>query len=114
LDNIDGVLFFEKCIRGGISGVMGSRYAKSDENNKLLYIDSNNLYGWAMMEPLPYSYRDFESYIPAKELTKEEILTIPDDSGIGLFLEVDLSYPENIKFLYKKCLSFFFFSSFFF
>jgi hypothetical protein len=25
LDNIDDILFFEKCIRGGISGVMGSR-----------------------------------------------------------------------------------------
>jgi hypothetical protein len=89
LDNVDDILFFEKCIRGGISGVMGSRYAKSDENYTLLYVDANNLYGWAMMEHLPY--KDLKSYIPAKELTKEEILAIPDDSGIGFFLEVDLS-----------------------
>jgi hypothetical protein len=59
LDNVDDILFFEKCLRGGISGVMGSRYAKSDENNKLLYVDTSNLYGWAMMEPL--LYKDFKS-----------------------------------------------------
>jgi hypothetical protein len=100
LSNIDDILFFEKCIRGGISGVMGSRYFKTDENYKLLYIDANNLYGWAMMEYLPY--KDFKSYIPEKELTKEEILAIPDDSGIGFFLEVDLDYPENIKFKSKN------------
>jgi hypothetical protein len=96
LGNIDDILFFEKCIRGGISGVVGSRYAKADDEYKLLYVDANNLYGWAMMEPLPF--KDFKSYIPYKELTKEEIFAIPDDSGIGYFQEVDLDYPENIKF----------------
>jgi hypothetical protein len=53
-----------------------------------------------MMEHL--LYKDFKSYIPTKELTKEEILAIPDDSGIGFFLEVDLDYPENIKFKSKN------------
>jgi hypothetical protein len=67
LDNIDDILFFEKSIRGCISGVMGSRYFKADENYKLLYVDANNLYGWAMMESQPY--KDFKSYIPEKELT---------------------------------------------
>jgi hypothetical protein len=83
---------FEKCIRGGISGVMGSRYAIADYNtsaklhHKLLYVDANNLCGWAMMESPPYRY--FKSYIPQKELTKEDIFAIEDDSGIGFFLEV--------------------------
>jgi hypothetical protein len=96
LDNIDDILFFEKAIRGGISGVMGSRYAKADDEYKLLYVDANNLYGWAMAEMMPL--KNFKSYIPDKELTKEEIFSIPDDSWIGYFLEVDLDYPENIKF----------------
>ena len=28
---------------------MGDRYVKSDEEKKILYIDANNLYGYAMM-----------------------------------------------------------------
>ena len=64
----DMYLFVEKGIRGGISTVV-KRYAKS--NNKYLdnydkesesvfipYLDANNLYGWAMNNPLPVS--DFE------------------------------------------------------
>jgi hypothetical protein len=100
LDNSDDVLFFEKSIRGGFSGVMGSRYACADKYNKLLYVDANNLYGWAMMEPQPCS--NFKNYIPDHDLTKEEILAISDDSELGFFLEVDLDYPENIKFKSKN------------
>ena len=33
---------------------MGDRYVRSDENKKVLYVDVNNLYGWAMTENLPY------------------------------------------------------------
>ena len=32
---------------------MGDRYVESDENIKLIYIDANNLYGWAMGQPKP-------------------------------------------------------------
>ena len=32
---------------------MGPGYIESDENTKLLYIDANNLYGWAMSQNLP-------------------------------------------------------------
>ena len=47
-------LLFENNIRGGISSVMGDRYVKSDEEKKILYIDANNLYGYAMCQYLPY------------------------------------------------------------
>ena len=46
-------LILENNIRGGISSVMGPRYIESDENTKLLYIDANNLLGWAMSQNLP-------------------------------------------------------------
>ena len=66
------LLLLENNIRGGISSVMSDRYVQStsdmqrqrsciqntsgiqsDENTKLLYIDANNLYGWAMSQYLP-------------------------------------------------------------
>ena len=32
---------------------MGDRHVQSDENKQILYIDANNLYGWAMSQYLP-------------------------------------------------------------
>ena len=82
----------ENNIRGGISSVLGGRYVKSDKNKKISYIDANNLYGWAMSESLPYDEIKLDTNI---EL--EDILNTPDDSDIGYFVEVNLTYPNNIK-----------------
>ena len=92
LQDKDMILLLENNIRGGISSVMGNRYVKSDENKKILYIDANNLYGWAMSQYLPYDDIKFD-----KNVTLEEILNTEDDSQIGYFVEVDLIYPDNIK-----------------
>ena len=45
LQDKDLILTLENNIRGGISSVMGDRYAKSDENKKSLYMNGTNLYG---------------------------------------------------------------------
>jgi hypothetical protein len=68
----DILLSIEKCIRGGISGVKGTRYYSTDENHKLLYVDTNNLYSWAMMEPQPYGEFEIEdgSGLKAKHIIK--------------------------------------------
>ena len=47
------LLLLENNIRGGNSSVMGPRYNESDETTKRLYIDANNLFGWAMSQYLP-------------------------------------------------------------
>ena len=63
LTEVDMLLMVEKGIKGGICHAM-HRYAKANNNymkdyNKdeeesfLEYLDANNLYGWAMSEPLP-------------------------------------------------------------
>ena len=44
--------------RGGICGIMGDRYIDNSDGKTIWYIDANNLYGYAMMQKLPY--KDFE------------------------------------------------------
>eukprot|EP00794_Sanderia_malayensis_P013589 gene13589-biopygen10850 len=45
-------LMIEDGIRGGVS-IAVKRHAESTENNTLMYLDANNLYGWAMSQPMP-------------------------------------------------------------
>ena len=63
ISDIDMQLFIEKGMRGGISYI-AHRYAKgnnkymndyreSEESSYIIYLYANNLYGWAMSEPLP-------------------------------------------------------------
>ena len=48
LQDKDLILLLENSIRGGISSVMGDRYLKSDENKKIFYMDTTNLYGHSL------------------------------------------------------------------
>ena len=44
------LLLLENNIRGGISKVLGDRHVVSDVNKQILYIDANNLYGFAIVK----------------------------------------------------------------
>ena len=93
------LLLLENKIRGGISSVMGDRHVQSDENKQILYIDANNLYGWAMSQYLPTG--EFEKLqLPenySQDQLVEDLLEIPDDNEYGYFIECDLEYPAEIK-----------------
>ena len=93
------LLLLENNIRGGISSVMGDRHVQSDENKQILYIDANNLYGWAMSQYLPIG--EFEELNFPEEYELEQIVEdlrfIPDDNEYGFFIECDLLYPAEIK-----------------
>ena len=80
-------MFFEKGIRGGISQC-SNRYSKADENTEIMYLDANNLYGWALSQKLPI--KDF------KWITVEEYENRPQDPKKGYVLEVDLDFPEEL------------------
>ena len=92
LQDKDMILLLENNIRGGIISVMGDRHVQSDENQKILYVDANNLYGHSMSQPLPFHEIEFD-----KNVDLEDILNTPDDSDIGYFIVVNLTYPNKIK-----------------
>ena len=98
LQDKDLILLIENNIRGGISSIMGDRYVKSDEDNKIIYADATNLYGHCMSQFLPYDEIEMWHGDPNKYWNwLDEILNTPDDNEIGYLLEVDLKYPDNIK-----------------
>ena len=53
INNIDVHLFLEKGMIGGVSYI-SKRYSKSEKTTDIMYWDANNLYGWAMIQDLPY------------------------------------------------------------
>ena len=101
--------------RGGICGIMGDRYINNgngiangnsnsngndnDNGKTIWYIDANNLYGYAMMQKLPY--KDFEfittTTLDAWETTLQRILNTPDDSDHGYYIVCDIDYPNECK-----------------
>ncbi|XP_065183200.1 uncharacterized protein LOC135814066 [Sycon ciliatum] len=97
LTDVDMHLFVEAGLRGGIS-MASQRYGKAnnptmDQYNSaeptsyLLYLDANNLYGWAMCQSMPTS----EFAWCDKNLS--EILAHPVDSSTGFIVECDLEVP---------------------
>ena len=101
LSDIDMLLMIEKGIRGGVS-MISNRHGKA--NNKymgksfidtmisiyIMYLDANNLYGWAMSKPLPT--HGFE-WMKVDELETWELHSC--------ILEVDLEYPKNLHDLHN-------------
>ena len=102
LTDHDMHLFVERGIRGGIS-MVSKRYAKANNpllkdydkskpNSYIMYLDANNLYGWAMSKPLPKSGFKWKRVMP----TEEEILNKKENDKKGWILEVDLEYPAEL------------------
>ena len=53
----------------------------------------NNLYGTAMIQPLPQ--KDFE-FMNEEQLQNFDFMSVPVDSPTGYILEVDLEYDETL------------------
>jgi hypothetical protein len=93
----------EQGIRGGIS-VISHRHAeannkymksfdKTKDSNYLMYLDANNLYGYAMKGYLPIGNHKWEN---PEEWNEGKILSIKSNANKGAIFEVDIDYPENI------------------
>ena len=101
ITDIDMQLFIEKGLRGGISYIAhrhaeaNNKYTRNYDPDKpssyIMYLDANNLYGWAMSKPLPY--RNFRWV--------RSDCVIPKKKGIGHIYEVDLEYPKELHDLHN-------------
>ena len=103
------LLMVEKGTRGGICQAI-HRYAKA--NNKymknydkdiisshLMYLDTNNLYGWAMSQKLPVN--GFKWVKKLSKFNKYFIKNYDGNSKKEYFLEVDIDYPKKLFDLHK-------------
>lgn len=91
--DINMVQFIESGIRGGVSFINTRYLSCENEDEKIHYIDANNLYGHAQMSSLPY--QKF-SWLSKKEIQTINWETIDCDGEHGYILEVDLKYPKKL------------------
>ena len=97
------LLMIEARIRGGMCK-LAHRYAKANkymknydksiESSYLMYLDSNNLYGWAMSQKLPVN--GFKWKDDLSRFNENFIKNYNENSGIGYFLEVDVEQPKKL------------------
>ena len=103
MTDIDMFQFIEKGLRGGISYI-ANRYAKANnrymknyvENEPtkyIMYLDANNLYGWAMSQYLPTG--GFQ-WLTEEKINELNLSEYKNDSQKGIILEVDLKYAEKL------------------
>ncbi|XP_044270257.1 uncharacterized protein LOC123014969 isoform X2 [Tribolium madens] len=98
------IAFIKDNIRGGIVQC-SKRYALA--NNKfcqfdktkppkfIVYLDANNLGGWAMSQCLPYSKFRWMSGSEIEEITPE-LGKLEEEGPDGYIFEVDLDYPKKL------------------
>lgn len=126
-------LMTEKGIRGGISSMM-KRYAIAnnkyitiettlnelkktdidtskvfvkDPNQKqsfIIYLDANNLYGWAMNQHLPtgnYQWVNTLEFYTDGKINVNKIMNLQDEANTGYMFDVDLEYPKELHDLHN-------------
>jgi len=97
--------WIESAIRGGLAFV-NKHYVKREPNKReILYLDVNNLYGWALSNPLPCG--DFKWV--THELELEDLINAMKNnwvdyahSEIGHFFEVDVSIPLELHDFFSQ------------
>lgn len=110
LDENQGDMYemFEAGIRGGISVIshrhavannpyMGEHFRPEEATSFISYFDANNLYGWAMSQPMPVG--GFKWVENPAEITAEGLQAL--GAGTDMVLEVDLEYPAELHDLHN-------------
>ena len=108
MTDVDMLQFIEKGMRGGVSyianryGKANTKYMKKyDEkapSKYIMYLDVNNLYGWAMSQYLPTG--NFR-WMTDKEINKVDLAKYKENGEKGLISEVNLEYPQELHNLHS-------------
>ena len=101
LNDVEMLLMIERGVRGGNSNAFcrfsqaNNKYMKdfdeSQPSKYIVYLDANNLYGWAMSKGLPvggFRWLDWNEAVEWERIVETE--------GVGCFLKVDLEYPAEM------------------
>ena len=110
MNDIDMLLMIEKGIRGGVSTIT-KRYAEANNpymktydsnspNKCITYLDANNLYGWAMSQPLPTHRFEWMSKEELKNW-RNNARSSGCETSEACILEVDLEYPKELHDLHN-------------
>ena len=98
------LLMVEKGARGGICHAI-HMYAKANnkymknynediESSYLMYLDANDLYGWAMSQKLPVN--GFKWMEQLSEFNEGFIRNYDENNDKGYIFEIDVEYPKNL------------------
>ena len=108
ITDVDMLLMIEKRIRGGICHSVYRHakannkymkiYDKNNESSYIIYMDANNLYGYAMSKKLPVD--GFEWVEDLSTIDEDFIKNYDEDSDIGYFIEADIEYPKELHTLH--------------
>ena len=107
LTNPDMLLMFERGIRGGITQAvhryaktnnkyMGDKFNHEEPSRFLQYLDTNNLYGWAMSQLLPS--RGFRWV----DVNPNDINELVKHKNKGYLLEADVKYSKEFHDLHNN------------
>lgn len=103
-------LFCEAAVRGGVSMITGrlgqanhkglKNYDPSKPSKYIMYVDANNLYGWAMSQYMPIG--EYSWVKDLNQFTPDYIQSLSDYGDYGYLLEVDLHIPVDLHNKFKS------------
>ena len=98
-------LTYEQGIRGGICNKVPEannkyleNYDKNKESSFLMYVDANNLYGWAMSKKFPV---DEFKWVDDLSMFTEDFIKSYDEEGDAGYLLVDIEYPNTLRMVHS-------------
>ena len=74
-------------------------YNRKIELSYLMYLDTNNLYGWAVFPKLPVDGFKWKKNI--SKLDEDFTKNYDEDSNKGYILEADVEYPKDLHNLHS-------------
>ena len=111
LTDYDMLLMVEEGIRGGICHSIhrhakaNNKYMKNYNNNEessyILYLEANNLYGWAMSNKLTVNGFRWLDSDKINEINEEFIKNYNENDNKGYIFEVDVRYPKRLHDLHS-------------